>query len=115
IPCVATRPLIGTLEVDGEVHVGAAAHFALAAAVVAPPRGTVAAAHAASLRATRIRALRALGLVATSASVGNHGCLPTGARRAALPQTHTGRSGGQVQPRRSAATNRFTMRSSNEW
>ena len=38
-----------------------------------------------------------------------------GASRGERPQTHTGTSGGQMQPRRSAAMNRLTMRSSSEW
>ena len=35
--------------------------------------------------------------------------------RGSWPQTQTGSSGGQMQPRASAAKNRFTIRSSSEW
>ena len=85
----------------------------------APPVGlapgvSVPTAHAGSLLAARSLALRARGLDATSSSLGSCGWAPTVAIRGVLPQTHTGSSGGQVQPRRSRARKRLTMRSSSE-
>ena len=48
-------------------------------------------------------------------SVGVSDGLVTSRRRGFRPQTQTGSSGGQTQPRRSAWKNRLTMRSSSEW
>ena len=109
------RHSVGAVEVDR----GAAARrlrSLLAAAIRARRRDARAATlmRRASWRRAAGRSGPA-GCAATSSSVGRWGCAPTGASRGDRPQTQTGTSGGQMQPRRSAATNRFTMRSSSEW
>ena len=72
-------------------------------------------AHAASRSAARSRALRARGLAAILGRVGVSDGRVRRRRRGFRPQTQTGSSGGQTQPRRSAARKRLTMRSSREW
>src|SRR3954452_16428671 len=67
-----------------------------------------------SLRAARSRADFARGLAATSSA---EAAMPRPIRSASgsWPQTHTGRSGGQMHPRARSARKRFTRRSSREW
>ena len=68
-----------------------------------------------SFRAARIRADRARGLAATSPGVGATARRVSSSASGTRPQAHTGRSGGQMQPRALAARKRFTRRSSSEW
>ena len=51
-----------------------------------------------SFSATRSLALRARGFSASSLFPAVMGFLPTSLTRGFLPHTHTGKSGGQVQP-----------------
>ena len=67
------------------------------------------------LTATRVLALRALGLRATSSSEATRGFRVLTSSIGTLPQTHTGRSGGQVQPRDISEKTCLTMRSSRLW
>ena len=68
-----------------------------------------------SLRAARRRADFDRGLAATSPGVGTIERRWTSSASGVLPQTQTGRSGGQMQPRARSARKRLTRRSSSEW
>ena len=68
-----------------------------------------------SFSAMRSFALRARGLTASSSSDAVIGLRLTRRRSGFLPQTQTGKSGGQVQPDERSAKVCFTMRSSKEW
>src|ERR1700690_4380205 len=72
------------------------------------------ASYAATRSAPLSRALRERGLAVTSAAEGVRD-LPNERRFGLRPQTQIGTSGGQMQPRCSAAMKRLTMRSSREW
>ena len=63
---------------------------------------------------TRSFALLLLGFFSNSVSDASTGFLVTSSALGVLPQTHTGKSGGQVQPWHQEAILRFTKRSSRE-
>src|ERR671933_2816725 len=65
--------------------------------------------------AVRSRADEARGFAASSAGVGRIAFRWSARRLGSWPQTQTGKSGGQTQPRSSRRRNRFTIRSSSEW
>ena len=68
-----------------------------------------------SFRAARRRADFARGLAAISPGVGATARRVSSSASGSRPQTQTGRSGGQMQPRARSARKRFTRRSSSEW
>ncbi len=68
-----------------------------------------------SFSAVRSLALRARGFSSSSRSVGRMGFLFTSLMSGVRPHTHTGKSGGQMQPRAKSASPLLTMRSSSEW
>src|SRR3954452_6912030 len=65
--------------------------------------------------AARRRADAARGFAATSASLGRIGRRCTARTSGSCPHTHTGKSGGHVQPRSLSRMKCLTMRSSSEW
>jgi DNA-directed RNA polymerase alpha subunit len=70
----------------------------------------------AAVRSTaRRRAERARGLAATSVSEAGSARRVSGRATGSRPQPHTGRSGGQMQPRAASANTRLATRSSREW
>ncbi len=68
-----------------------------------------------SLRADRSRLDFARGLSAISPGVATTARPVISSASGSRPQTHTGKSGGQTQPRARSARKRFTRRSSSEW
>src|SRR5579864_800694 len=65
--------------------------------------------------AARRRADEDRGFAATSAALGLTGRRSIARSSGSFPQTHTGKSGGHVQPRSFSRRNCLTMRSSSEW